>query len=139
MGHPVYVMVTFVNISNISVVTDVILAKLFGPKFLGALILLRQNFFWPKYFFGPNFFSTFFSSQIFLTQNLFYPKSFVLKISLNPEFLWTPYLFNQTFFGPSFFYPKFFSSTKKTTTKQYNFLGGFDTIESNLVLCLFHS
>ena len=66
----IYVMVTFVNISNISAVTDLIFTKLLGPNFLGALIFLGQNLFLLKYSFGRNiFFSQIFLPTIFCTQN----------------------------------------------------------------------
>ena len=40
----IYVLATFVHISNVSAVNDQILTKLLGPNFLGTLIFL-DNFF----------------------------------------------------------------------------------------------
>ena len=45
-----YLLATFVYISNISAVTDLILTKFFGPNFWG-LLLLSKNFFLPNFFF----------------------------------------------------------------------------------------
>ena len=78
-----YVLVTFVNISNISVVTDLILTKHFGPNFVGALTLFGLTSF-DQIIFRPNFFVTlvFFLARFFFCQNFF-----VLKISRTQNFL----------------------------------------------------
>ena len=50
-----YALVTFVQITNISAVTGLILTKPFGPNFFGVIIFLDQNVF------GQNFFKTLYS------------------------------------------------------------------------------
>ena len=50
----IYVLETFVQVINISAVTEPILTKGFGPNFFGAIIFLGQNFFLDQTSFDPN-------------------------------------------------------------------------------------
>ena len=86
-----YALVTFVQINNISAVTDPILTKFFGPNFGGPF--LDQGIFIPKSFW-PKFFLTRFSFDL----NFF-----------SPNFFWTKLLLTKVFFGPKFFWTRFFS------------------------------
>ena len=78
-----FVLATFVQIRNVSAVTELILTKKFGPNILRALIFLDEllvlpKFFWNKNFFGPQHFldPTFFGPTFFWIPNSFQSKIF---------------------------------------------------------------
>ena len=106
-----YVLTTFVHISNISHNANLILTKLLGPTFLGALILVNQTFLWTTFFglkyfsdqhcFGQNIFWTkivfrvpiFSLFKSFHTQNLFQirPRSIVFSlVKMSISKIWKP-------------------------------------------------
>ena len=89
-----FVLPTFVHISNIPVVTDPILTKLFGPNVLQTFDL---NFVWTLIFLDPKFCGPkILWTQIFLDIYLFN-----LNIS-SPKILGTKYVWTRVFSGPKF-------------------------------------
>jgi len=82
------VLVTFVHIRSISTFTDPILATLFGPNYLGALIfgtkiLYDQHLFQPKKFLNQKFV---FAENYFGPKSTWTQKDFRTKIFVDTNF-----------------------------------------------------
>ena len=98
-----YVLGTFAHISIISAVTDLILTKLLGPKFLQQYLSCYQPHF--DQTFGTQFFGgLYFCGPTFLLDkiNFFYPKFFWTK-HFWIQFFWI------TFFGSKTFWSRFWT------------------------------
>ena len=79
-----------------SAVTDTILTKLLGPKFLGAVSFLDQHFYGTKHLLTQIFFvrkSVFTKIILLFGPTIFVPKNFGIKFGLH-------------FFGPNIFFDK---------------------------------
>ena len=127
-----YFLATFVHVSIISAVTDLILTELFG-----ALIFVDQ-YFWPNYFLDHNFFLL--KYFYFFDPNIFWPKKQYLFLYLHfflPHFLVPKICSTQNIFASNFFLALKLAYIflhlivlNKTTTPT---LIGFYTVEISLV------